>query len=123
VRHTVVTPGFSRKDERGQFTEIIAGFPARALLSGRMKAGAVMGNHYHEKTRVFFYVQDGSVEIRTVDVATGGRDRFTLEAGQGVVLEPGVSHAIRFTAESSWLMLKSEAHDPDNPDTVSHPVP
>ena len=122
MRHTVVTPGFSRKDERGLFTEIVAGFPAKALLSGRMKAGAVMGNHYHERTRVFFYVQDGSVEIRTVDVATGARDRFALTSGQGVVLEPGVSHAICFTAESSWLMLKSEAHDPDNPDTVPHPV-
>jgi mannose-6-phosphate isomerase-like protein (cupin superfamily) len=123
VRHTVVTPGLSRKDERGLFTEIVAGFPAKALLSGRMKAGSVMGNHYHERTRVFFYVQDGSVEVRTVDVTTGGRDRFTLESGQGVVLEPGVSHAIRFTAESSWLMLKSEAHDPNNPDTVAHAVP
>lgn len=123
MRHAVVTPGLSRKDERGLFTEIIAGFPAKALLSGRMKAGAVMGNHYHERTRVFFYVEDGAVEVRTVDVATGSRDRFTLSAGQGVVLEPGESHAIRFTVESSWLMLKSEAHDPDNPDTVSHPVP
>jgi quercetin dioxygenase-like cupin family protein len=123
VRHTVVAPAFSRKDERGLFTEIIAGFSAKALLSGRMKAGAVMGNHYHEKTRIFFYVEDGAVEIRTVDVATGGRDRFTLRAGQGVVLEPGESHAISFAVESSWLMLKSEPHDPDNPDTVPHPVP
>jgi quercetin dioxygenase-like cupin family protein len=123
MRHAVVTPAFSRKDERGDFTEIIKGFSARALLSGRMKAGAVIGNHYHQKTRLFFYVQSGRVEVRTVDVATGERDRLELSSGQGVVLEPGESHAIRFAEESSWLMLKSEPHDPDDPDTFAHPVP
>lgn len=123
MSHAVVTPGFSRRDERGLFTEIMAGFPAKALLSGRMRAGAVMGNHYHERTRLFFYVQDGAVEIRTVDVSTGARDRFILRTGQGVVLEPGESHAIRFTEESSWLMLKSEPHDPNDPDSIPHAVP
>lgn len=111
-----------RKDERGDFVEIIAGFVAKALLSGRMKAGAVMGNHYHKKTRVFFFLESGSAEVRTVDVATGARDRFALVAGEGVVLEPGESHEIRFIAESSWLMLKSEAHDPADPDTFAHAV-
>jgi len=123
VRHAVVTPGFSRRDERGLFQEVPVGFPAKALLSGRMKAGAVMGNHYHERTRLFFYVQDGVVEVRTVDVATGGRDRLALSTGQGVLLEPGESYAIFFTADSSWLMLKSEPHGPNNPDTVAHAVP
>jgi len=123
VPHAILRPGFARRDERGDFIEIIAGFPSKALLSGRMKAGAVMGDHFHKRTRVFFYLESGSAEIRTVDVAAGGQDRFRLSAGEGVVLEPGESHAIRFTAESSWLMLKSEAHDPADPDTYPHPVP
>ena len=82
-----------------------------------------MGNHYHRKTRVFFFLQSGAAEVRTVHAETGARDAFALEAGQGVVLEPGESHAIRFTADSDWLMLKSQAYDPADPDTYPLTVP
>jgi quercetin dioxygenase-like cupin family protein len=123
VAHPILTPAFVRRDERGALSEIITGFPSQALLAGRMKAGAVMGNHYHRRTRVFFFLQSGAAGIRTVHVATGARDAFQLAAGQGVVLEPNESHAISFTAESEWLMLKSEAYDPADPDTYRLPVP
>ena len=121
--HAIVGPTHVRRDERGELLEIVANFPAKALLSGSMKAGAVMGNHYHRRTRVFFYLQSGSAEVRTVQVATGARDAFSLKAGQGVVLEPNESHAVRFSAESRWLMLKSRAYDPTDPDTYPLPVP
>jgi hypothetical protein len=123
MAHRILTPPFLRRDDRGELTEIVAGFPAKALLSGRMKTGAVMGNHYHKRTRIFFFLQSGSAEIRTVHVESGARDAFPLAAGQGVILETLESHAIGFTAESSWLMLKSEAHDPADPDTFEFPLP
>ena len=121
--HAIVGPTHVRRDERGELQEIVNSFPAKALLSGSMKAGAVMGNHYHRRTRVFFYLQSGSAVVRTVRADTGARDAFALSGGQGVVLEPNESHAIRFTAESGWLMLKSEPYDPADPDTYPLPVP
>ena len=121
--HAIVGPTHVRRDERGELLEIVNNFPAKALLSGSMKAGAVMGNHYHRRTRVFFYLQSGSAQVKTVHVATGARDAFSLLAGQGVVLEPNESHAICFTAESGWLMLKSQAYDPADPDTFEYVVP
>jgi quercetin dioxygenase-like cupin family protein len=123
MAHRILTPAFTRRDERGELREIVSGFAAKALLSGRMKAGAVMGNHYHRRTRVFFFLQSGSAEVKTVHAETGARDSFKLAAEQGVVLEPNESHAISFTAESEWLMLKSEVYDPADPDTYPLPVP
>jgi quercetin dioxygenase-like cupin family protein len=123
VPHAIVGPTHVRRDERGELLEIVNNFPAKALLSGSMKAGAVMGNHYHRRTRVFFHLQSGSAEVRTVHVATGARDAFSLLAGQGVVLEPNEAHAIRFSAESDWIMLKSEAYDTSDPDTYDFAVP
>lgn len=119
----ILTPSFERRDERGELTEIVAGFPAKTLLAGRMNAGAVMGNHYHRRTRVFFFLRSGAAQVRTLHAETGARDAFALCAGQGVTLETNESHAIRFTAESEWLMLKSEAYDPASPDTYPLPVP
>jgi quercetin dioxygenase-like cupin family protein len=122
MAHAIVMPTHVRHDERGELREIVNGFPAKALLSGIMKAGAVMGNHYHRRTRVFFYILSGGAEVRTVHADTGERDAFVLAARRGVVLEPNESHAIRFTAESEWLMLKSETYDPADPDTYPFPV-
>jgi len=121
--HKVVGPTHVRRDERGELAELVNGFPGKTLLAGRMKPGAVMGNHYHRRTRVFFFLRTGSAEVRTLHAESGARDAFALAAGQGVVLETHEAHAIRFTEESDWLMLKSEAYDPADPDTFALSVP
>jgi dTDP-4-dehydrorhamnose 3,5-epimerase-like enzyme len=123
MAHEVLSPRFERRDGRGVFREILAGFPAGTVVCGQMRAGAVMGNHYHRRTRVFFYLLGGRAGIRTVDVATGATDKFLLGENQGVFLEPGESHAIRFLVDSDFLMLKSLPYDPDEPDTIEYPVP
>jgi quercetin dioxygenase-like cupin family protein len=122
MAHRVVRADFERRDARGLFREIARGFPVAGVLWGRMEAGAVMGNHYHRETRVFFYLTEGEARVATVDVTTGGRDRFELREGDGVLLEPKVSHAIRFVRPSEFVMLKSRAYSEADPDTYPHPV-
>jgi len=123
VAHQVLGPRFERTDSRGVFREILSGFPAGTVVCGLMGAGAVMGNHYHSRTRVFFYLLSGRAGVRTVDIETGATDKFLLGENQGVFLEPGESHAIRFLLDSEFLMLKSLPYDPQDPDTFAHPVP
>jgi dTDP-4-dehydrorhamnose 3,5-epimerase-like enzyme len=123
MAHPVLRPRFERRDSRGVFREIVSGFPAGTVVCGRMGAGAVMGNHYHRRTRVFFYLLAGRAGVRTVDIETGHLDKFLLGENQGVFLEPGESHAIRFLVDSEFLMLKSLPYDPQDPDTFAHPVP
>lgn len=120
--HRVLAPSFERRDERGIFREILSGFPAGTVLSGQMRAGAVMGNHYHKRTRIFFYLLRGEARIKTVNVQTGGTDESRLGENQGVLLEPGESHAIRYLVDSEFLMLKSLPYDPADPDTFEYPV-
>lgn len=122
MAHEILRPLFERRDERGVFREILAGFPAGNVVSGEMTAGAVMGNHYHRRTRVFFYVLSGGVAISTVNVESRARDEFLLAENEGVFLEPGESHAIRFLVDSRFLMMKSEPYDPADPDTIAYPV-
>lgn len=120
--HEVLGPRFERRDDRGVFRELLTGFPAGTVISGEMDAGAVMGNHYHRRTRVFFHLLAGSADVRTVNVESGARDAFSLAESQGVLLEPGESHAIRFREKSRFLMLKSEPYDPGDPDTFEFRV-
>ncbi len=121
--HAILRPTFERRDDRGLFCEIVNGFSFAAASRGRMRGGAVMGNHFHKKTRIFFFLVSGSAAVMTVDVATGAKDAFRLGEGEGVYLEPGESHAIRYENDSEFLMLKSLPYDPKDPDTFPHPVP
>jgi hypothetical protein len=57
-----------------------------------------------------------------VNVESGATDEFLLGGNEGVFLEPGESHAIRFLVNSQFLMLKSEPYDPADPDTIPYPV-
>ena len=123
MTHAVLGPRFERRDDRGIFREILAGFPAGTVVTGRMSSGAVMGNHYHRRTRVFFYVLAGAADVGTVNVETGAKEKFQLAENEGVYFEPGESHAIRFREDSDFLMLKSLPYDPEDPDTIAFPVP
>lgn len=123
MTHEILGPQFERRDDRGIFREILSGFPAGTVVTGRMSSGAVMGNHYHRRTRVFFYVLEGSADVATVNVETGAKEKFGLSPNQGVFFEPLESHAIRFREDSGFLMLKSEPYDPEDPDTIEFPVP
>ena len=123
MAHEVVKPGFARRDERGTFLEIVNGFESKTAVWGRMRAGAVLGNHFHKETRVFFFLTSGRARVSTVHVETGEKDSFLLDAGQGCYFEVNESHAVHFTEDGDFVMLKSLAYDPSNPDTYPHPVP
>ena len=122
MAHEIVGPGFVRQDERGAFLEIVNGFESRTAVWGRMRAGAVLGNHYHKRTRVFFYVTRGAARVATLHVETGERDSFALRENQGCYFEVNESHAVRFVDEGEFVMLKSLAYNPSDPDTFEHPV-
>lgn len=81
-----------------------------------------MGDHFHKRTRVFLFLTSGRAGIKTVDLETGATDAFELSGSQGVYLEPGESHAIRYAEDSEFVMLKSLPYDPAEPDTYPYPV-
>ena len=122
MSHEIVVPGFERRDDRGIFREVVNNFDARTLVCGEMKAGAVLGNHFHRRTRVFFYLAHGEAEVSTLNVETGEKDLFSLRENQGVVFEVNETHAVRFLSDGEFTMLKSLAYDPADPDTFPHPV-
>jgi quercetin dioxygenase-like cupin family protein len=120
--HEILAPAFERNDERGLFREILNQGKWEALITGRMNPGAVIGNHYHKKTHIFFHLSTGSTRIRTIQIGTGEMEDFLLRGGQGIMLPTNESHAIRFLEESEFLMLKSLKYDPSDPDTFDFPV-
>jgi dTDP-4-dehydrorhamnose 3,5-epimerase-like enzyme len=113
---------FERRDDRGVFREVLNQGSWESLLQGSMEPGAVMGNHYHKKTTVFFYLLSGAAEVSIIDVETKFRSKFMLVGSQGVFLVPNESHAIRFLDKTEFIMMKSLRYSPEDPDTFHFPV-
>ena len=122
MSQTLSPPAYKRVDDRGEFVEVIAEGSWEAVILGKMRAGAVMGRHYHKLTRIYFYLKAGEAEIIVVDVATNERTSFGIREGHGTYLEPGQAHAIRFSKPSEFVVIKSHRHDPVNPDTFPFPI-
>ena len=119
----ILKPSFRRTDERGTFLEVLNDGHWESLICGQMHGGAVMGNHYHRKTEIFFFLTKGSARIDVIHVETGKHRRLSLEANHGVLFKTFESHAIHFLEESEFIMLKSLRYNPGDPDTFQHPVP
>ena len=115
-------PAFVRRDDRGEFCELTSSGTWRTVIYGRMKAGAVLGQHYHKKTNIHFQLLSGRARVALVDVQTQERDNLILESQGGVLLRPMVSHAIHFVEPSAFVMLKDIRFDPKNPDTYPYPI-
>lgn len=114
---TIFKPTFVRHDKRGQFIEVINGLRFENLSYGRMKKGAILGNHYHKKTVLFFFIIDGRAEVKKFNIKTKQRSQIRLDNNQGVVIERLYFHTITFLKESFFIMAKSKKNRSDNPDT------
>lgn len=123
MKHQVLRPSFERRDARGVFRELLNDGVWGSINGGEMVAGAILGDHYHQRTIVYFHLLSGAARVRTIDVATGARDDFALAAGDGVILPVMESHAIEFTEPGAFLLLKSERYDRADNDTYPLVVP
>jgi len=117
-----VGPTFVREDERGSFIEVVNSGPWETVITGSMRAGAVLGNHYHKRTRMFFFLASGAAHVHVVSVTSRSRDCHELTAPEGLYLEPGQAHAIRFTGKSTFILLKSHPYREDDRDTYPFAV-
>ncbi len=113
---------YSRKDQRGTFVEIVNRGPWETVITGTMNAGAVLGDHYHKVTDLFFFLVEGRCRVDIECLDTGLRRNLDLEPGEGLHIAAFEAHAVRFEAPSRFIMLKSHAFDPDLPDIYDHPV-
>lgn len=100
---------YERIDKRGLFREYANGNQGwKSINQGLMGKGAIMGNHYHKKSRALFFILSGSADFLIKKIGTkAATKRFVLREGEGVLIEPYETHTIKFREKSGFLLLKS----------------
>src|SRR3989338_826327 len=134
---------YQRKDSRGNFQEFINSETGwKAVNGGFMNKDAIMGNHYHKKCRTLFFIVKGSAKVLVKDVRKDSGNRIfenktsgsktlesktsehadskieevNLKTSEGVIFEKYETHAIKFSEESIFLLLKDKKFDKDDQD-------
>jgi mannose-6-phosphate isomerase-like protein (cupin superfamily) len=69
--------------------------PVRYLAFLELRDGGVRGNHYHESKEEFIYLIQGELQLVAEDIHSRAREIVALQAGDLVVIQPGVAHALR----------------------------
>jgi quercetin dioxygenase-like cupin family protein len=111
-----VKPTFVRKDQRGDFIEIVNEGPWETIIHGTMEAGSEMGNHYHREARAYFYIVSGKAEIRMRHLFDDTVQKTVLHAGEGVYFLPYEIHVVHYLEKSDFIFLKSYRYTDDQPD-------
>lgn len=119
MKQKILKPILIRKDKRGVFIELINRGVWRGIYFSQMEKGAILGSHYHLKTKVFFYLIAGRATIELINVKTKKRTFSELEKNQGIIIPKGFWHAIKFLKTSSFVMSKSESFRESDPDTYN----
>jgi len=88
-----------------------------------MKKGAVMGNHYHTKGKVCFFLINGEAEVVAKNVKSKTKlTKLKLKTNEGVIIGPYEAHAWRFLKPSTFLVLKSLKYNNKKSDLNEHKV-
>lgn len=122
MKTKILLPTFVRQDERGSLVELLNGQEIESVSCGQMRKGAIMGNHYHKQTSVFFFLTSGAARVKNLHVKTKKRESFELRKNEGTMFEPFVTHAIMFYQDSTFIMLKTKKYDAKNTDTFAYKV-
>ena len=95
-KHETLTEPF--EDARGRIQDLITG-PVDSVVLITNVAGAVRGNHVHEKTVQWTYVLDGKL------LMASGKDIFHLSTGEICKHNAGDPHAWRALVDTTVLVF------------------
>lgn len=85
-----------------------------------LKPGVLRGNHYHRVKREHLYLIQGTARVCLLDLETQERLELQINAGDLILIEPGIAHVIE-SQESSHAVEYSPV-PMDIGDTYRHVV-
>lgn len=91
------------EDDRGVIQDLLV-CRLDAVTEIFTKAGAVRGNHIHERTTQWTYVVSGRMRVK-IRLEDGCWDEFTVDPGGLHCDEPGIAHAWKALEDTTVLVF------------------
>ena len=106
---------FQHKDKRGIFRQITSG-NWKQLNILKINKGYSRGGHYHKKTKEFFYVLKGKIELGIIDMRTKEETTYRFKRGCCFIVDLYESHTVKALTDSILVILLSKIYDSKAPD-------
>ncbi|HOC54531.1 MAG TPA: cupin domain-containing protein [Verrucomicrobiota bacterium] len=84
----------------------------RYLAVIELRAGCVRGNHYHKVKRERVYVLQGGLSVVVEDIETGARASVALQAGDLLLIQTGIAHALQTVEAGQAIEFAQSRFDP-----------
>lgn len=102
----VLKPEFIHADSRRALTQLLTD-AIKQINHYEAKKGAVLGNHFHVKTREFFYILKGSIRYNKLKI---------LNKNSLFVVEPGEKHSLECLTDVNMMTFLTKAYSEEDPD-------
>ncbi len=94
--------------------------PIQYIAWIELKAGGVRGNHVHRVKKEFLYLLAGAAMVKVEDPSTREPATVPLAAGDLVIIEPGIAHAIHSATAGAAIEFSPAPFDAT--DTLRYPM-
>jgi oxalate decarboxylase/phosphoglucose isomerase-like protein (cupin superfamily) len=94
----------AHSDSRGSIQDLLSGIDINAVTIVTFTAGAVRGNHYHQKTIQWNYCLEGEIRYVTQQ-ENGSIKECILRPGDFVETKQNEAHALQGMTEAKLLVL------------------
>lgn len=84
----------------------------RYLAVVELRAGCLRGNHYHKVKRERIYVLQGRLSVVVEDPQTRARAVVALVAGDLLLIQPGIAHALQTVEPGQAIEFAQSRFDP-----------
>jgi dTDP-4-dehydrorhamnose 3,5-epimerase-like enzyme len=90
-------------EERGEFVQVAYQEEIHHLAFFEIRRGFSRGNHYHERKEEIFYIVQGKLRIRLMDMDTFQKEERVLEKGDKIRIRPLCGHTL-YGLEDTWVV-------------------
>lgn len=108
------------EDARGIFRGITNKYTWGEINLIETKKNITRGNHYHKFTKELFYILEGDIEIKVLNIFTKKEQSFTAKPHMVFIIDPYEVHTFKTLKDSKWLNMLSHKLDDLNPDIYKY---
>ncbi len=98
---------------QGELAQFHHGEPAmRYIAFVELRQNSVRGNHFHKRKQELIYILTGEVLLTLEDVERKTRETMRVQAGELVIIAPGVAHVFQITTSGQAVEFSTATFDP-----------
>lgn len=110
-------------DNRGLFIKILKQSQAKSNFGEiyliKSLPGMIRGNHYHKKTKEWFYLIKGKAVLTLKDIITNEMIKIVMNQNETIEIPVNIAHSVKNIGDDEMIMIAFADHEYSIEDTIN----